>query len=177
MVSRLAPPNWTCKISPHPALQGSSLLAENYFSVRTLSGFDHHQLNFISFRSNSLQYEFPLVPFAMWTARPPSDYYGTTDAAHVSLPDCWEHLYQGSLPRSCQWTLQWSLGSGYPSNPSALCGSRPGNGLYRLSISTLHQDHELPGFGIPGNFSYSWNSGRCLVRIPPFILPRSALAS
>jgi hypothetical protein len=41
-----------------------------------------------------------LSSFALWPAFPTSDYYDTTDAAQVSLPDCWEHLFQGSLPRS-----------------------------------------------------------------------------
>jgi hypothetical protein len=69
------------------------------------SGFGLHRLNFIKLRPSALQDDLPLVPFAMWTALPPSNYYETSDATHVSLPDCWEHLFQGSLPRSCCWTL------------------------------------------------------------------------
>jgi len=56
--------------------------------------------NFIRLRPSTLRDDSPLVPFALWTAFPSSDYYGTTDAAHVSLPDCWEHPFQGSLSRS-----------------------------------------------------------------------------
>ena len=41
-----------------------------------------------------------LRPFAMWPALPASDYYSRSDAPQVSLPDCWEHPFQGSLSRS-----------------------------------------------------------------------------
>ena len=41
------------------------------------------------------------LPNASWrtTAFPSSDYYDDSDASQVSLPDCWEHLFQGSLSR------------------------------------------------------------------------------
>src|SRR5262249_42291528 len=39
-----------------------------------------------------------LPPFALWSAFPASDYYGGSDAPEVSLPDCWGHLFHGSLP-------------------------------------------------------------------------------
>ena len=58
-----------------------------------------------------------LVPFALWPALPTSDYYGTSDASQVSLPDCWGHPFRGSLPRSRRWTLRGSLGGGYPLQP------------------------------------------------------------
>ena len=70
-----------------------------------------------------LRVALPLVPFALWPAFPASDYYGTSDAAQVSLPDCWGHLFQGSLSCSCKWTLQDRLGNGLLcATQSALCG-------------------------------------------------------
>ena len=128
-VSRPPPPNRTCKISLRPALQGSAFLAHDYSWVRIPSGLARSCGNFMPHPVSSFRVALPLVPFALWPAFPASDYYGTTDASQVSLPDCWGHLFQGSLPRSCQWTLRRSLGGGYRYDPSALCGSRPEVGL------------------------------------------------
>jgi hypothetical protein len=73
----------------------------------------------------------------MWPAFPTSDYYGGSDASHVSLPDCWEHLFQGSLPRSRCWTLQRSLGGGYLRDPTAFRGSRPIHSFVQVGCGSL----------------------------------------
>jgi hypothetical protein len=63
-----------------------------------------------------------LRPFARWPAFPASDYYGRSDAPQVSLPDCWEHPFQGSLSRSGWWTLRNRLGGGSTTTHAALRG-------------------------------------------------------
>lgn len=60
-----------------------------------------------------------LVPFAMWTAFPPSDYYGTADFLQSSLlckaPFAGSHTFRSIYPFMCP------LGRGYtPEDPAAV---------------------------------------------------------
>jgi hypothetical protein len=56
--------------------------------------------------------------------------------------------FQGSLPRSWQGTLRRSLGGGYPSNPTALCGSRSRGGVLQVySLQPFLRYMTTTGFG------------------------------
>jgi hypothetical protein len=64
-----------------------------------------------------------LLPFALWPAFPASDYYGSTDALQVSLPDSREHPFQESFPRSRGWTAARRFRRRlHDLTQSALCG-------------------------------------------------------
>ena len=94
------------QVSLQRALQGPALLPRDYSRSRLplrLSPLPQHfsrvagrpAWGYVSSRDVR-----PLPPFALWPAFPASDYYGGSDAVQVSLPDCWEHLFQDSLSRS-----------------------------------------------------------------------------
>jgi hypothetical protein len=88
-----------------------------------------------------------LVPFALWPALPASDYYGTTDAAQVSLPDCWGHPFQGSLPRSRNRTLRGSLGGGFQAQPVRSLRLLTSSRVNRSTCCNLIRQQWLTGIG------------------------------
>src|SRR5262249_40626805 len=92
--------------SPHPHGVSVTLIAHGpvFGEQTTWVQFSH-----VGTRLPLLGYSEKLPPFALWSVFPTSDYYGGSDAPEVSLPDCWGHLFHGSLPRSRKRTLREGL--------------------------------------------------------------------
>jgi hypothetical protein len=82
------------------------------------------------------------VPFPLWPAFPTAEYYGTTDAAQVSLPDLLDSV-SGQPPTFMAMDsakeFRWRLSV----NPSALRGSRPGMEYFRFIHPNLSGRHML----------------------------------
>jgi hypothetical protein len=120
-VSRLPPPNPACDF--HRTGLSRARHSSPGIATGSVSRFDFAEIAaYIPAAADArlrraasatflIRVALPLAPFALWPAFPASEYYGTSDAAQVSPPDC-RAPFQGSLPRSRGWTLQGRLGGG-----------------------------------------------------------------
>jgi hypothetical protein len=107
---------------------------------------------------------FPLPPFALWPAFPASDYYGGSDSSHRSSGDCCPP--GGKSPTFTMMDSAKEFRRRFWYNPTALRGSRPGNGISQVARSFLCAGNwEICRLGRARDGEIPWYSGRRPVRV------------